>query len=138
MTDTPLYPEGDEISLLDLLQTIVDNLLLLVIGPIASRLSYAPQMPSDDAHTKSKEQIKASINNKGKLLTLTTQANTPQATQARRKKATQTAQLLARKLDSAGGTSASEVAQGYAQMIEVTKNGYGQYLIFVLKNIALR
>jgi hypothetical protein len=138
MTDTPHYPEGDEISLLDLLQTIVDNFRLLVIDPIASRLSYTPQMPSDDVHKKIKEQIKASINNKDKLLTPNTQVNTPQAAQARRKEATQTAQLLARKLDSAGGTSASKVAQGYAQMIEVTKNGYGQYLIFVLNNIALR
>jgi Chain length determinant protein len=180
MTDTPHYPEDDEISLLDLLQTIVDNLRLLVIGPIvagllalagasfcpktyestailkaqpivtsimisaavldpiASRLSYTPQMPSDDARTKSKEQIKDSINNKGKRLNLTIQANTPQAAQARRKKATQTAQLLARKFDSAGGTGASEVAQGYAQMIEVTKKRLRATFNFLLNNIALR
>ena len=38
MTDTPQTPadqEEDEISLLDLLQTIVDNLRLLVLGPLA-------------------------------------------------------------------------------------------------------
>lgn len=37
MTDTPQTPaaEDDEISLLDLLQTIVDNLRLLVLGPLA-------------------------------------------------------------------------------------------------------
>jgi uncharacterized protein involved in exopolysaccharide biosynthesis len=38
MTDTPQAladPEEDEISLLDLLQTIVDNLRLLVLGPLA-------------------------------------------------------------------------------------------------------
>ncbi len=41
MTDTPHFPEDDEISLLDLLQTIVDNLRLLIIGPIvAGLLSY--------------------------------------------------------------------------------------------------
>jgi uncharacterized protein involved in exopolysaccharide biosynthesis len=34
MTDTPI-PEDDEISLLDLLQTVVDNLRLLVLGPLA-------------------------------------------------------------------------------------------------------
>ena len=195
MTDTPHYPEDDEISLLDLLQTIVDNLRLLVIGPlvagllalaaasfwpktyestailkaepivvsimlsaavldpIASSLGYTPQMPADDARAKLKEQIKANTNAKDKLLTLTARANTPQAAQAlalavlqqtysqsqprdseklrlqkqlaqaqaREKEATQTAQLLGRKLDSAGGASASEVAQGYAQMVGVVK-----------------
>ena len=37
MTDTPIKPADteDEISLLDLLQTIVDNLRLLVLGPLA-------------------------------------------------------------------------------------------------------
>ena len=124
MTETPHYPEDDEISLLDLLQTIVDNLRLLVIGPIAagllalvgasfwpktyestailkaepivasimlsaavldpiaSSLGYTSQMPADEARTKLKKQLKASINNKDKLLTLTAQANTPQAAQA--------------------------------------------------------
>jgi capsular polysaccharide biosynthesis protein len=32
---TPALLEEDEISLLDLLQTIVDNLRLLVLGPLA-------------------------------------------------------------------------------------------------------
>lgn len=35
MTDQVQPPEDDEISLLDLLQTIVDNLRLLVLGPLA-------------------------------------------------------------------------------------------------------
>ena len=196
MTDTPNYIEEDDISLLDLLQTIVDNLRLLVIGPIvagflalavaslapktyestailkaepivasimhsaavldpiASSLGYTPQMPADDARIKLKEQIKANINAKDKLLILTAQANSPQAAQAlaqavlqqtytqsqprdseklrlqkqlvqaqaREKEATQTAQLLGRKLDAAGSTGASEVAQGYAQMIGVVKD----------------
>ena len=42
MTDTPhtpAEPEDDEISLLDLLQTIVDNLRLLVLGPLAVGLT---------------------------------------------------------------------------------------------------
>jgi capsular polysaccharide biosynthesis protein len=201
MTETPQLPEDDDISLLDLLQTIADNLRVLVIGPIvagllalaaasflpktyestailkaepivasimlsaavldpiASSLGYTPQIPADDARAKLKGQIKASIN-KDKLLTLTTEANTPQAaqalaqavlqqtftqsqprdseklrlqkqleqSQAREKEATQTAQLLGRKLDSAGGASASEVAQGYAQMIEVIKTSQNTQL----------
>lgn len=124
MTVTPNYPEDEEISLLDLLQTIVDNLRLLVIGPIvagllamtgasfwpktyestaiikaepvvvsimlsaavldpiASNLAYTSQMSADDAREKLKSQIKANINNKDKLITLTAKANTPQAAQA--------------------------------------------------------
>ena len=40
MTDTvQALPEDDEISLLDLLQTIVDNLRLLVLGPLAVGLA---------------------------------------------------------------------------------------------------
>ena len=40
MTDTvPQLPEDDEINLLDLLQTIVDNLRLLVLGPLAVGLA---------------------------------------------------------------------------------------------------
>jgi len=35
MTDQVQIPEDDEISILDLLQTIVDNLRLLVLGPLA-------------------------------------------------------------------------------------------------------
>ncbi len=195
MTETPHYPEDDEISLLDLLQTIVDNLRLLVIGPIlvgllalgwtsflpktyqstailsadqttaslmhsaavldpiASKLGYTPSMSSDEARAQLKAQVKANFNAKDKLLTLTAQANSPQAAQAlaqavlqqtyiqsqprdsaklrlqkqltqaqtREKEAIQTAQLLGRKLDAAGSLGASEVAQGYAQMIGVVK-----------------
>lgn len=193
MTDTPHYPEDDEISLLDLLQTIVDNLRLLVIGPvvagllalaaasfwpktyestailkaepivaslmlsaavidpIAANLGYTPKLDQDEAREKLKKAIKA--NAKDKLLTLTTQADTPLAAQtlakavlqqtyaqsqprdseklslqkqlaqaqAREKEATHTAQLLGRKMEGGVTTGASEVAQGYAQMIGVVK-----------------
>jgi capsular polysaccharide biosynthesis protein len=191
----PEYPTEDEISLLDILQVVVDNLRLLVIGPmlagllalavawvwpktyestailkadqttasvmlsaavldpIARNMGYATTMSTDEARVKLAQQIKASINAKDKLLTLTVQANSPQVAQAlaqavlqqtysqsqprdseklrlqkqlvqaqaREKEATQTAQLLARKLDEAGGAGASEVAQGYAQMVGVVK-----------------
>jgi capsular polysaccharide biosynthesis protein len=196
---TPNFPEystEDEISLLDILQVVADNLRLLVIGPflagllalagasfwpktyestailradqttasvmlsaavldpIARNMGYATTMSTDEARVKLAQQIKASINAKDKLLTLTVQANSPQVAQAlaqavlqqtysqsqprdseklrlqkqlvqaqaREKEATQTAQLLARKLDEAGGAGASEVAQGYAQMIGVVKD----------------
>jgi hypothetical protein len=124
MTDTPQLPEEDEISLLDLLQTIAENLRLLVIGPIvvgllalagaslwpktyestailkadqstaslmlsasvldpiAANLGYTPKLEQDAARDKLKNQIKANVNAKDKLLTLTTQADTPQAAQA--------------------------------------------------------
>jgi uncharacterized protein involved in exopolysaccharide biosynthesis len=195
MTETPQLPEDDDISLLDLLQTIAENLRLLAIGPIvvgllalagasfwpktyestailkaeqttaslmlsaavldpiAANLGYTPKQEQDEARDKLKSQIKANVNAKDKLLTLTTQADTPQAAQAlakavlqqtyaqsqprdseklrlqkqlaqakaREKEATQTAQLLARKMEGGGTAGASEVAQGYAQMIGVVK-----------------
>jgi uncharacterized protein involved in exopolysaccharide biosynthesis len=195
MTETSQLPEDDDISLLDLLQTIAENLRLLVIGPIvvgllalagaslwpktyestailkaeqttaslmlsasvldpiAANLGYTPKLEQDEARDKLKSEIKANVNAKDKLLTLTTQADTPQAAQsltkavlqqtyaqsqprdseklrlqkqlaqaqAREKEATQTAQLLARKMDGGGTAGASEVAQGYAQMIGVVK-----------------
>jgi capsular polysaccharide biosynthesis protein len=202
MTETPHYPEDDEISLLDLLQTIVDNLRLLVIGPIvvgllalagaslwpktyestailkaeqvtaslmlsaavldpiAANLGYTPKLNQDEARDKLKSEIKANVNAKDKLLTLTTQADTPQAAQsltkavlqqtyaqsqprdseklrlqkqmaqaqAREKEATQTAQLLGRKMEGGGTAGASEVAQGYAQMIGVVKESQATQL----------
>jgi len=195
MTENPQLPEDDDISLLDLLQTIVDNLRLLVIGPIvvgllalaaaslwpktyestvilkaeqttaslmlsaavldpiAANLGYTPKMDQDEARDKLKKMIKANVNAKDNLLTLTTQADTPQASQAlakavlqqtytqsqprdseklrlqkqlaqaqaREKEATQTAQLLGRKMEGGGNAAASELAQGYAQMIGVVK-----------------
>ena len=39
MTDQVQLPEDDEINLLDLLQTIVDNLRLLVLGPLAAGIT---------------------------------------------------------------------------------------------------
>jgi uncharacterized protein involved in exopolysaccharide biosynthesis len=120
----PEYPTEDEISLLDILQVVVDNLRLLVIGPmlagllalavawvwpktyestailkadqttasvmlsaavldpIARNMGYATTMSTDEARMKLARQVKASINAKDKLLTLTTQADTPQAAQA--------------------------------------------------------
>lgn len=124
MTETTQLSEEDDISLLDLLQTITENLRLLVIGPIvvgllalagaslwpkiyestailradqttaslmlsaavldpiAVNLGYAPKLDQDAARDKLKSQIKANANAKDKLLTLTTQADTPQAAQA--------------------------------------------------------
>lgn len=193
MNDTPHYPEDDEISLLDLLQTIVDNLRLLVIGPlvagllaygvalvipktyestailkseqnlagqmltasvldpIAAKLGYTPKMEADDARDKLQKEIKASYNVKDKLVTLITQGTSPQAAQAlandvlvqvyvqtqprdsaqqrlqkqltqlqtREKELTQSAKILERRLEQGAGNGASEVAQGYAQLIGV-------------------
>jgi LPS O-antigen subunit length determinant protein (WzzB/FepE family) len=124
MTETPQLPEDNEISLLDLLQTIAENLRLLVIGPIvvgllalagaslwpktyestailkaeqvtaslmlsaavldpiAANLGYTHKLNQDEARDKLKSEIKASFNAKDKLLTLTTQGDTPQAAQA--------------------------------------------------------
>lgn len=121
---SPEYSTEDEISLLDILQVVVDNLRLLVIGPmlagllalavawiwpktyestailkadqttasvmlsaavldpIARSMGYATTMSTDEARMKLAQQIKANINAKDKLLTLTTQADTPQAAQA--------------------------------------------------------
>ena len=202
MTDTPQLPEEDDISLLDLLQTIAENLRLLVIGPIvvgllalagaslwpktyestailkeeqvtaslmlsaavldpiAANLGYTPKLNQDAARDKLKSEIKANVSAKDKLLTLTTQADTPQAAQAlakavlqqtyvqsqprdseklrlqkqlaqaqaREKEATQTAQLLGRKMEGGGTAGASEVAQGYAQMIGVVKESQATQL----------
>jgi uncharacterized protein involved in exopolysaccharide biosynthesis len=202
MTDIPQFPEEDDISLLDLLQTMAENLRLLVIGPIvvgllalagaslwpktyestailkaeqvtaslmlsaavldpiAANLGYTPKLNQDEARDKLKSEIKASFNAKDKLLTLTTQADTPQAAQAlakavlqqtyaqsqprdseklrlqkqmaqaqaREKEATQTAQLLGRKMDGGATAGASEVAQGYAQMVGVVKESQAAQL----------
>lgn len=198
----PEYPTDDEISLLDILQVVVDNLRLLVIGPIlagllalvgatfwaktyestailradqttatvmlsaavldpiASSMGYAATMSTDEARIKLTKQIKASINAKDKLLTLTTQADTPTGAQAlaqgvlqqtftqsqprdseklrlekqlaqakaREAEATQAMQLLAKKLDAAGGNGAPDLAQGYAQMIGVIKDSQAAQL----------
>jgi capsular polysaccharide biosynthesis protein len=143
MTETPHYPEDDEISLLDLLQTIVDNLRLLVIGPIlvgllalgwasflpktyqstailnadqttaslmhsaavldpiASQLGYTPLMSSDEARAELKAQVKANFSAKDKLLTLTAQANSPQAAQALAQAVLQQAYIQSQPRDSA-------------------------------------
>ncbi len=163
MTDTPHYPEDDEISLLDLLQTIAENLRLLVIGPlvagllalaaaslwpktyestailkaepivasimlsaavldpIASSLGYTPQMPADEARTKLKEQIKASINNKDKLLTLTAQANTPQAAQALAQAVLQQTYIQSQPRDSEKLRLQKQLAQAQAREKEATQ-----------------
>ena len=52
-----------------------------VLDPIAAKLGYTAQLQTDEARAKIKEQVKASFNVKDKLLTLSTQANTPQAAQ---------------------------------------------------------
>jgi uncharacterized protein involved in exopolysaccharide biosynthesis len=124
MTETTQIPKEDDISLLDLLQTMAENLRLLVMGPIltgllvygvtllipntyestailkseqniagqmltaavldpiAAKLGYTPKMEADDARDELKKEIKASYNAKDKLVTLTAQANSPQAAQS--------------------------------------------------------
>jgi hypothetical protein len=183
-------------TLLDLLLVIVDNLRLLVIGPvvvglfvfiiasnwpktyestailkaeqitaslmnsaavldpIASNLGYTLQMPQDDARSRLKDQVQARFNAKDKLTTLTAQAESPQAAQAlglavlqqtfvqsqprnteksrlekqmeqakvREKEASEAGKLLSKKMDSMGGVAATEVAQGYAQMMRVVQD----------------
>jgi hypothetical protein len=164
MTDTPHDPEDDEISLLDLLQTIVDNLRLLVIGPtvagllalaaasfwpktyestailkaepivasimlsagvldpIASSLGYTLQMPADEARSKLKGQIKASINNKDKLLSLTAQANTPQAAQALAQAVLLQTYTQSQPRDSEKLRLQKQLAQAQAREKEATQN----------------
>jgi uncharacterized protein involved in exopolysaccharide biosynthesis len=63
MTESTQLPEEDEISLLDLLQTIAENLRLLVIGPIAAGLlafagaSFWPKTYESIAIIKSEQNI---------------------------------------------------------------------------------
>ena len=52
-----------------------------VLDPIAANLGYTPKQEQDEARDKLKSQIKANVNAKDKLLTLTAQANSPQAAQ---------------------------------------------------------
>ncbi len=69
MTDTPHYPEDDEISLLDLLQTIVDNLRLLVIGPlVAGLLAYGVALVIPKTY-ESTAILKSEQNLAGQMLT---------------------------------------------------------------------
>ncbi len=69
MTDTPHYPEDDEISLLDLLQTIVDNLRLLVIGPlVAGLLAYGVALVVPKTY-ESTAILKSEQNLAGQMLT---------------------------------------------------------------------
>lgn len=163
MTETSQLPEEDDISLLDLLQTIAENLRLLVIGPIvagllalaaasfwpktyestvilkaepivasimlsaavldpiASSLGYTPQMPADEARTKLKEQIKANINGKDKLLTLTAQANTPQAAQALAQAVLQQTYTQSQPRDSEKLRLQKQLAQAQAREKEATQ-----------------
>jgi hypothetical protein len=135
MADThPHYPE-DEISPLGLLQTIADNLRLLFIVPIVACLlclSGAAFLPKTYASTgilKDKaESSVTSIMLSAAVLDLIVSSMVYSHKMPSDD---------ARKLDTAVGTGTSYVLQGYAQMIEVTKNDYGQFLIFLQKNIAL-
>jgi hypothetical protein len=200
-TPEPISPNPSEtkaveqFTLLDLLLVIVDNLRLLVIGPIvaglivfvgvslmpktyestailkaeqvtaslmnsasvldpiAVRLGYTQKLETDEARLALKKQIQVHFNAKDKLLTLTAQAETPQTAQsltqavldqtyvksqprdseklrlqkqleqalAREKQASQSAQVLGKKLDSSTTAGSSEVAQGYAQMMRVVQ-----------------
>jgi uncharacterized protein involved in exopolysaccharide biosynthesis len=178
MTDTPIYPEDDEISLLDLLQTIVDNLRLLVIGPIvagllglagasflpktyestailkaepvtasimlsaavldpiASSLGYTPQMPAEDARVKLKEQVKASVNSKDKLLTLTAQANSPQAAQALAQSVLQQTYTQSQPRDSEKLRLQKQLAQ--AQAREIAANQTAQMFARKMAGVGLQ
>lgn len=183
-------------TLLDLLLVIVDNLRLLVLGPIiigiivfiiasiwpktyesttilkaeqitaslmnsaavldpiAYSLGYTSHMPQDDARSKLKDQVQVRFNIKDKLITLTAQAASPEKAKAlalavlqqtyaqsqprdseksrlekqmeqakvREKEASDAAKLLSKKMDSMGGGAATEVAQGYAQMMRVVQD----------------
>lgn len=135
MVGTPHYPEDDETSLLDLLQTIFDDLRLLVIGPIVAGLlalagtSFWPKTYESTAILKVKAESSVTT------IMLSAAVLGPIASSLGY---THKIPLKdARKLDSAVGTSASEVLKRHAQVIEVTKKGYGQYLFFLLKNIPL-
>ncbi len=69
MNETPHYPEDDEISLLDLLQTIVDNLRLLVIGPlVAGLLAYGVALVIPKTY-ESTAILKSEQNLAGQMLT---------------------------------------------------------------------
>ncbi len=163
MTETPQLLEDDEISLLDLLETIVDNLRLLVIGPIvvgllalagaslwpktyestailkaeqvtaslmlsasvldpiAANLGYTPKQEQDAARDKLKSQIKSSFNAKDKLLTLTTQADTPQAAQALTKAVLQQTYAQSRPRDSEKLRLQKQLAQAQAREKEANQ-----------------
>lgn len=131
--------------------SIIDS--AAVLDPIAKSLGYTPAMPLEDARLKLKEQIQGRFSPKDKLITVTTKAHTPQASQAlnlsvlqqvfaqskprdsekarlekqleqakaREKEASQSAQLMGKKLENTGNPGASEVAQGYAQMLRVVQ-----------------
>jgi capsular polysaccharide biosynthesis protein len=163
MTDTPHYPEDNKISILDMLQIIVDNLRLLVIGPtvagllvlagasfwpktyesiailkaepitasimlsaavldpLASSLGYTPQISADDARTKLRTQIKANLNDKDKLLTLTAQANSPQAAQALAQAVLQQTYIQSRPRESEKLRLQKQLAQSQAREKEATQ-----------------
>lgn len=191
----PPSPPVEPLTLVDLLLVIVDNLRLLIIGPIlvgalvfaiasvvpktyesmailkadqnvaslmlsatvldpiATSMGYTQKLEADDARVELKKQIQAHFNAKDKLLNLTAQGETPQAAQSlahailnqtyaksqprdseklrlqkqleqaqtREKEASQSAQILGKKLDTTATSSASEVSQGYAQMMRVVQ-----------------
>lgn len=163
MTETPQLLEDDDISLLDLLHTITENLRLLVIGPIvvgllalagaslwpktyestailkaeqvtaslmlsasvldpiAANLGYTPKQEQDAARDKLKSQIKASFNAKDKLLTLTTQADTPQAAQALAKAVLQQTYTLSQPRDSEKLRLQKQLAQAQAREKEANQ-----------------
>jgi LPS O-antigen subunit length determinant protein (WzzB/FepE family) len=163
MTETPQLPEDNEISLLDLLQTIAENLRLLVIGPIvvgllalagaslwpktyestailkaeqvtaslmlsaavldpiAANLGYTHKLNQDEARDKLKSEIKASFNAKDKLLTLTTQGDTPQAAQALAKAVLQQTYAQSQPRDSEKLRLQKQLAQAQAREKEANQ-----------------
>jgi LPS O-antigen subunit length determinant protein (WzzB/FepE family) len=160
---SPEYPTEDEISLLDILQVVVDNLRLLVIGPmlagllalavawvwpktyestailkadqttasvmlsaavldpIARNMGYATTMSTDEARMKLARQVKANINAKDKLLTLTTQADTPQAAQALAQAVLQQTFTLSQPRDNEKLRLEKQLAQAKAREAEATQ-----------------
>ena len=195
VANTSAIKAVEQFTLLDLLLVIVDNLRLLVIGPIvaglivfvgaslmpktyestailkaeqvtaslmssasvldpiAVKLGYTQKLETDEARLELKKKIQVQLNAKDKLLTLTAQAETPQTAQslaqavldqtyvksqprdseklrlqkqmeqvlAREKQASESAQVLSKKLDSTTTAGGSEVVQGYAQLMRVVQ-----------------
>jgi capsular polysaccharide biosynthesis protein len=71
-----------------------------VLDPIAANLGYTPKQEQEAARDKLKSQIKASYSAKDKLITLTTQADNPQAAQALAKVVLQQTYILSQPRDS--------------------------------------
>jgi capsular polysaccharide biosynthesis protein len=92
-----------------------------VLDPIAKSLGYTAELSTDEARLKLKAQIKASINTKDKLLTLTAQAQTPQEAQALAQAVLQHTYVQTRPRDSAKLRLEKQLAQAQAREKETTQ-----------------